>query len=95
MPKAGPNRRLFPRAGNGNALPHRFGYRGFGGDLQQTLPLLIAEWRTADQDTVDVLATVLIPVKIQTHINITQLPAFTLGIHTQGNRGAGTEPGQQ
>ena len=95
MPKAGANRRLFPHAGNGNALPNRFGHRRFGGDFQQALPLLIAEGCAADQGTVDMLAALFIPLKIQTNINIAQLPAFALGIHAQGNRGTGTEPGQQ
>ena len=69
--------------------------RRFGGDFQQALPLLIAEGCAADQGTVDMLAALFIPVKIQTNINIAQLPAFALGIHAQGNRGTGTEPGQQ
>lgn len=95
MPKALPPCRLFPLCGDRGALAHGIGHGRLGRDFQQALALLIGQITAAGQGPVDMFLTVIIPVKMQAHLDLAQLPPLALGIHAQGDGSAGTEAGQQ
>jgi len=64
MPKASTPCRLFPIRGNRGALPHGIGSRCFGGNLQQSLALLIGQFTTAGQGAIDIFLARNIPINV-------------------------------